>query len=287
MRKVLITGGSGLIGRRLSFLLKSRGYEVRILSRSNNPNKSYKTFLWNISEKTINDSAFEGLNHIIHLAGAGIADKRWSEKRKKEIIASRVASTNLLYNTVKRLKTPLNSFISASATGYYGAITSETIFEEKDKPAKDFLGKVCSLWEDSIFQFNQIKIRTVALRTGIVLSKDGGALKKMKTPIISSLGNGKQYMPWIHIDDLCELYIKAIEDQEFKGAFNAVSSEHISNLSFSKKISKIKITFFQDLSRSHIKIDYISNQFWHTNRAAIAYRSFTQIISIPKTPIFF
>ena len=239
MEKVLITGGSGLIGRRLSFLLKSRGYEVRILSRSNNPKNSYKTFLWNISEKTINDSAFEDLNHIIHLAGAGIADKRWSEKRKKEIIASRVASTNLLYNTVKRLKTPLDSFISASATGYYGAITSETIFEEKDKPAKDFLGKVCSLWEDSIFQFNEIKIRTVALRTGIVLSKDGGALKKMKTPIITSLGNGKQYMPWIHIDDLCELYIKAIEDQEFKGAFNAVSSEHISNLSFSKKISKI------------------------------------------------
>jgi hypothetical protein len=239
MRKVLITGGSGLIGRRLSFLLKSRGYEVRILSRSNNPKNSYKTFLWNISEKTINDSAFEDLNHIIHLAGAGIADKRWSEKRKKEIIASRVASTNLLYNTVKRLKTPLDSFISASATGYYGAITSETIFEEKDKPAKDFLGKVCSLWEDSIFQFNEIKIRTVALRTGIVLSKDGGALKKMKTPVITSLGNGKQYMPWIHIDDLCELYIKAIEDQEFKGAFNAVSSEHISNLSFSKKVSKI------------------------------------------------
>ena len=237
--KVLITGGSGLIGRRLSFLLKSRGYEVRILSRSNSLKNNYKTFVWNVSEQYINDSAFEGLNHIIHLAGAGIADKRWSEKRKKEIIASRVASTNLLYNTVKRLKTPLNSFISASATGYYGAITSETIFEEKDKPAKDFLGKVCSLWEDSIFQFNEIKIRTVALRTGIVLSKDGGALKKMKTPIITSLGNGKQYMPWIHIDDLCELYIKAIEDEQFKGAFNAVSPEHISNLSFSKKISKI------------------------------------------------
>ena len=239
MEKVLITGGSGLIGRRLSFLLKSRGYEVRILSRSNNPKNNYKTFVWNVSEQYINDSAFEGLNHIIHLAGAGIADKRWSEKRKKEIIASRVASTNLLYNSVKRLKTPLNSFISASATGYYGAVTSETIFEEKDKPAKDFLGKVCSLWEDSIFQFNEIKIRTVALRTGIVLSKYGGALKKMRTPIITSLGNGKQYMPWIHIDDLCELYIKAIEDEQFKGAFNAVSPEHISNLSFSKKISKI------------------------------------------------
>ena len=239
MEKVLITGGSGLIGRRLSFLLKSRGYEVRILSRSNNPKNNYKTFVWNVSEQYINDSAFEGLNHIIHLAGAGIADKRWSEKRKKEIIASRVASTNLLYNTVKRLKIPLNSFISASATGYYGAVTSETIFKEIDKPAKDFLGKVCSLWERSIFQFKEIKIRTVALRTGIVLSKDGGALKKMKTPVITALGNGKQYMPWIHIDDLCELYIKAIQDEQFKGAFNAVSSEHISNLSFSKKISKI------------------------------------------------
>ena len=239
MKKVLITGGNGLIGKRLSFLLASRGYEVRILSRNDSSNSVYKTFVWNVTEQYINDSAFEGLNHIIHLAGAGIADKRWSEKRKKEIIASRVTSTNLLYNTVKRLKTPLNSFISASATGYYGAVTSETIFEEKDKPAKDFLGKVCSLWEDSIFQFNEIKIRTVALRTGIVLSKDGGALKKMKTPVITSLGNGKQYMPWIHIDDLCELYIKAIEDEQFKGAFNAVSSEHISNLSFSKKISKI------------------------------------------------
>ena len=130
MRKVLITGGSGLIGRRLSFLLKSRGYEVRILSRSNNPNKSYKTFLWNISEKTINDSAFEGLNHIIHLAGAGIADKRWSEKRKKEIINSRVDSTNLLYATVKRLQIPLQSFISASATGFYGSFTTQTTFKE-------------------------------------------------------------------------------------------------------------------------------------------------------------
>ena len=239
MKKVLITGGTGLIGKRLSFLLASRGYEVRILSRNDSSNSVYKTFVWNVTEQYINDSAFEGLNHIIHLAGAGIADKRWSEKRKKEIIASRVASTNLLYNTVKRLKTPLSSFISASATGYYGSVTTETIFEEIDKPAKDFLGKVCSLWERSIFQFKEIKIRTVALRTGIVLSKDGGALKKMKTPVITALGNGKQYMPWIHIDDLCELYIKAIQDEQFKGAFNAVSSEHISNLSFSKKISKI------------------------------------------------
>jgi hypothetical protein len=244
MKKVLITGGTGLIGKRLSFLLASRGYEVRILSRNDSSNSVYKTFVWNVTEQYINDSAFEGLNHIIHLAGAGIADKRWSEKRKKEIIASRVASTNLLYNTVKRLKTPLSSFISASATGYYGSVTTETIFEEIDKPAKDFLGKVCSLWENSIFQFNEIKIRTVAFRTGIVLAKNGGALKKMKTPIISLLGDGKQYMPWIHIDDLCELYIKAIEDTNFEGAYNAVSTEYQSNISFSKALAKIQKRLF-------------------------------------------
>tara|TARA_R110001632_G_scaffold10505_6_gene38821 strand:+ start:6290 stop:7228 length:939 start_codon:yes stop_codon:yes gene_type:complete len=239
MKKVLITGGTGLVGKRLSFLLESKGYEVRVLSRSKSPESKYKTFVWNVQEQYINDDAFKDLDYIIHLAGAGIADKRWSDNRKKEIIDSRVESTNLLYNTSKRLKTPLKAFISASATGYYGSVTTETIFKENDKPALDFLGKVCRLWEKSIFQFKNNNIRTVALRTGIVLSNDGGALKKMKTPVITPLGSGKQYMPWIHIDDLCELYIKAIEDETFEGAYNAVSSEHQTNYSFSKAIAKI------------------------------------------------
>tara|TARA_R110000787_G_scaffold55942_14_gene128890 strand:+ start:1945 stop:2886 length:942 start_codon:yes stop_codon:yes gene_type:complete len=239
MKKVLITGGTGLVGKRLSFLLASIGYEVRVLSRSKSPESKYKTFLWNVNDQFIEDEAFQNLDYIIHLAGAGIADKRWSDNRKKEIIDSRVESTNLLYNTSKRLKTPLKAFISASATGYYGSVTTETIFTETDQPATDFLGKVCRLWEESIFQFKNDKTRTVALRTGIVLSNDGGALKKMKTPVITPLGNGKQYMPWIHIDDLCELYIKAIEDDGFEGAYNAVSSEHQTNYSFSKAIAKI------------------------------------------------
>tara|TARA_B110000003_G_scaffold274490_1_gene314588 strand:+ start:10233 stop:11123 length:891 start_codon:yes stop_codon:yes gene_type:complete len=244
MNKVLITGGSGLIGKRLSYLLTCKGYEVRILSRYERLGCNYKTFVWKIKEQHIDENAFKDLNHIIHLAGAGIADKRWSKKRKKEIIYSRVASTNLLYNTIKRLKTPLSSFISASATGYYGAITSEAIFKEIDKPATDFVGTVCSLWEKSIFKFNEINIRTVALRTGIVLSKHGGALKKIKTPIITPIGNGKQYIPWIHIDDLCELYIRAIEDTNFKGVFNAVSNEHQSNFSFSKTVAMVyKVPF--------------------------------------------
>ncbi len=244
MKKVLITGGTGLIGKRLSFLLASKGYEVRVLSRSKSPESKYTTFIWNVKDQFIEEEAFQDLDYIIHLAGAGIADKKWSEKRKKEIIDSRVQSTNLLYNTSKRLKTPLKAFISASATGYYGSVTTATIFTETDQPANDFLGKVCRLWEESIFQFKNDKTRTVALRTGIVLSNDGGALKKMKTPLVTPLGDGKQYMPWIHIDDLCEIYIKAIEDEDFEGAYNAIAPEHITNYSFSKAIAKtFKIPF--------------------------------------------
>ena len=239
MSKVLITGGTGLIGSRLSGLLKAKGYEVIILTRNNNFKNSHDSFHWNIQEYSIDDSAFKNIDHILHLAGAGVADKRWSKKRKKEILTSRVVSTNLLYDTIKRLKIPLKSFVAASAIGYYGSTTTDKIFIETDQPHNDFLGNVCKLWERAIHQFENLKIRTVALRTGIVLSKDGGALEKMKTPIITPIGNGKQYMPWIHIDDLCNLYINALEDNQYKGVYNAVSPEHITNYSFSKTLSYI------------------------------------------------
>ncbi len=239
MNKILISGGSGLIGSRLSILLKSRGYEVLHLSRKIDSKNSYPTFLWNVDNGYVDDLAFKDVSYIIHLAGAGIANKRWSKKRKKEITHSRVASTNLLYNTVKRLKIPLKSFISASATGYYGSVTKDVIFNETDKPGIDFLGNVCELWEKAIHKFENLKIRTVIFRKGVVLSKEGGALEKMTTPIITSIGNGKQFMPWIHIDDLCELYIKGIEDNKYRGIYNAVSNEHITNFHFSKVLSKI------------------------------------------------
>ena len=239
MNTILISGGTGLIGRRLSYLLKAKGYKIHLLSRECNPKNLFPTFLWNINQYTIDDSAFDGVSHIIHLTGAGVADKRWTNKRKNEILDSRVASTNLLYDTVKRLEVPLKSFVAASATGYYGSTTTEKIFKETNKPGNDFLSKVCELWEKAINQFEHLKIRTVILRTGIVLSNEGGALKKMTTPVITSIGNGKQFMPWIHIDDLCELYIKGIEDNKFQGVYNAVSTEHITNFSFSKVLSKI------------------------------------------------
>ncbi|MEQ6124705.1 TIGR01777 family oxidoreductase [Pseudotenacibaculum sp. MALMAid0570] len=238
MQKVLITGGTGLIGKHLCVFLKTKGYEVRLLSRNQNLNSEYETFIWNIDKQIIDEKAFENLDYIIHLAGAGIADKRWSKKRKEEIVRSRIQSTELLYKTVKKLQTPLKAFISSSAIGYYGAISSDTIFKEDDKAGDDFISNVCQLWEKAAFQFQQESIRTVAIRTGIVLSKKGGALSKMKTPIVTPIGSGKQYMPWIHMNDLCEIYRKALEDINMTGVYNGVAPEHQTNASFSKLLAK-------------------------------------------------
>ena len=236
MVTVLISGGTGLIGKQLQQKLLKKNYQVKILTR--NP-KAENEFRWNIKESYIDETAFENVTHIVHLAGAGIADKRWTTNRKKELINSRVKSANLLFKKVKEFEIPLQSFISASGIGYYGAITSDTIFTENDKPTNDFISEICIKWEKSVQQFQSLEIPTTILRTGIVLSKKGGALEKMNTPLfLSALGTGNQFMPWIHINDLCNLYIKAVEDNSFTGAFNAVAPEHQTNNSFTKTLGK-------------------------------------------------
>lgn len=234
MSKVLITGGTGLVGSRLTELLLEKNHEVVILSR--NP-KEQNEFKWDIKNDFIDDKAFENIDYIIHLAGAGIADERWSDKRKKVIIDSRVETANLLFKKVKELNLDLKGFISASGSGYYGAVTSDKIFKETDKAGNDFLGEVCQKWEDAAHQFKALKIPVTILRTGIVLSKTGGALEKMKRPIISPLGSGNQYLPWIHIDDLAEMYIYTIENN-IEGVFNAVAPEHHTSKTFSKALAK-------------------------------------------------
>lgn len=234
MSKVLITGGTGLVGSRLTELLLEKNHEVVILSR--NP-KEQNEFKWDIKNDFIDDKAFENIDYIIHLAGAGIADERWSDKRKKVIINSRVETANLLFKKVKELNLNLKGFVSASGSGYYGAVTSDKIFKETDKLGNDFLGKVCQKWEDAGHQFKALKVPVTILRTGIVLSKTGGALEKMKTPIISPLGSGNQYLPWIHIDDLAEMYIYTIENN-IEGVFNAVAPEHHTSKTFSKALAK-------------------------------------------------
>ncbi len=233
MAKILITGGTGLVGSRLTEMLVKKRHEVVILSRNPSTKNEYK---WDISSKTIDEKVFSNLEYIIHLAGAGIADEKWTDKRKKIIIDSRVETANLLFDKVNELEIPLKGFISASGIGYYGATTSDKIYKEDDNVGNDFLGEVCQKWENAAYQFETLKIPVTILRTGIVLSKNGGALEKMKTPIISPLGTGKQYMPWIHIDDLCGIYINSIEEN-LKGIYNAVATEHHTSKTFSKALA--------------------------------------------------
>ena len=234
MAKILITGGTGLVGTRLTKLLKDKKHEVAILTRSPDEENEFK---WDLQKKTIDKKAFENTEYIIHLAGAGIADERWSDERKEVIINSRVETANLLFETVKKENINLKGFISASGSGYYGAVTTDKIFTETDKVGNDFLGEVCEKWENAAHQFESLNIPVTILRTGIVLSEKGGALEKMRLPVISPLGSGKQYMPWIHMDDLCNMYIKAIED-DLIGVFNAVGPEHHTSTSFSKALAK-------------------------------------------------
>lgn len=235
MANILITGGTGLVGTRLTNLLEAKKHNVRILTR--NPIKK-NDFKWDVSKSYVDDKALEDIDYIIHLAGAGIADKRWTAKRKKVIIESRVETANLLFNKIKEHKITLKGFISASGSNYYGAKTTSTIFEETHKSGTDFLGDVCVKWEASANQFSKLNIPVTILRTGIVLSKKGGALEKMKTPVISPLGSGKQYMSWIHIDDLCAIYIKAVEEK-FIGIYNTVAPEYQTSKSFSKTLAKV------------------------------------------------
>lgn len=240
MASILVTGGSGLIGKYLCNLLKSKGHKVSILSRNETSNDS--DFYWDISNNFIDSKAITSAEYIIHLAGAGIADKRWTSARKKNLIDSRVHSTNLLFNKVKVLNPDLKAFISASGIGYYGAITSEKIYSETDNSGNDFLSEICVLWEKAALQFNSINIRTVVFRTGVVFSKEGGALEKIIKPIKfnvgAALGTGKQYMPWIAMEDLCYMYVSAIENSEFNGIYNAVAPDHVTNKELTKSIAK-------------------------------------------------
>ncbi|TXD48796.1 TIGR01777 family oxidoreductase [Polaribacter sp. IC073] len=233
MANILITGGTGLVGTRLTALLTERKHDVRILSRSPQAENEFK---WDISKHFIDPKAVENIDYIIHLAGAGIADERWTDQRKKVIISSRVETANLLFNKIKEQNIPLKGFISASGSNYYGAKTTDKIHKETDAVGKDFLGEVCEQWEAAANQFKEVDIPVTILRTGVVLSKEGGALEKMKTPVITPLGSGQQYMSWIHIDDLCSLYIKAVED-DFIGIYNATSPEYHTSKTFSKTLA--------------------------------------------------
>ena len=240
---VLIAGGSGLIGRYLTESLLAKGYKVCHLSRSHKKFEKVRVFIWDYEKGIIDPEAFNGIDYLINLAGANIAEKRWSAERKKEIINSRVESTRFLFKKIHESGTSLKAFISSSATGYYGSVTSDKIFSEDDPPANDFLGTTCRQWEEATSLFNSLDVRTVKIRTAIVLEKNDGALTKLMKPakygFLVQIGSGQQYMPWIHIEDLCNIYLKAIEDQKMTGSYNAVSPQHTTHKNFIRTLAGV------------------------------------------------
>lgn len=241
--KVLITGGTGSVGRQLCDFLSEQNIEVSILSRSIKNNSKYKTYVWDHENFLIDKKAFDNCDYIIHLAGAGIADKRWTKSRKKEILDSRVKTTNLLFKALSTSNHKVKGIISASAVGFYGQTTTDSNFKEEDQPGTDFVATVCKAWEEAVNQFQDLGMRTVNLRIGIVLMKKGGALEKMAQPFYwnvgSPIGNGKQIIPWIHITDLKQIILQAIQSPQMEGPYNCCAPDPVSNSEFSTQIAAV------------------------------------------------
>ena len=245
MRKnILITGGTGFVGRHLTKLLVANGFSVSIMSRTKKVNtENIFYYTWNVEKQTMEEEAVQKADYIIHLAGANIAGKPWTDQRKNEIVSSREQAAQLIYDTLQKTNTELEAFVSASAVGIYGAMNGQAICHEDMQPANDFLGLTCQKWEAAADAFEKLGIRTVKIRTGLVMGENDGFLKKLapvfKFKLGAALGSGKQYMPWIHIDDLCRIYLEAIQNPEMRGAYNAAVSDDTTNESFSKALAKV------------------------------------------------
>lgn len=242
MKKILIAGGTGFVGKQLIPFLVEKGYSIHVLTRkpSANSSKNIRFFQWEIERQYIDKKAFEGVEILINLTGANIGEKRWTEQRKKEIIDSRINSIDVLHRYISENKFNINTFISSSAVGFYGAVTTDKTFVETSESGNDFLASVCQKWEDAALKFNDLGIRTIILRKGVILGKDGGMVKKLsplaKLGINVSLGSGKQYLPWIDIRDLVRLYDFILSNTQLKGIFNAVATEQITMSDLSKAL---------------------------------------------------
>jgi uncharacterized protein (TIGR01777 family) len=240
-KHVLLTGGTGLLGKKLTEELLNKGYAVSHLSRKPGNDPRVKTFLWDIHKGIIDEAAIDGIDTIIHLAGTGIADGRWTKERKKELIESRTKSIGLIYNLLKSKPNKVNAVISASATGYYSNRGNELMHEDSP-PAHDFLGTCCIEWEKAVDAGEQLGLRVLKFRTGVVLDKDGGALPQLALPIKlgvgSPLGNGKAWVPWIHHKDVVDMYLYGLEHTELEGAYNMVAPTPITNKQLTQAVAK-------------------------------------------------
>jgi len=240
-----------MIGAELKKALKLKGHHVIILTRASgkkpapSPNESFAH--WDIEAQTIDREAIVSCDAIIHLAGAGIADKRWTKKRKAEIVNSRVRGGELLANALREYPNKVRTVVTASAIGWYGPDSinpNPHPFTENNPASNDFLGNACKQWEQSVDPVKAMGIRLVKIRTGVVMSRKGGALTEFRKPLLAGLatilGSGRQVISWIHIDDLIRIYIQAIEDSQLEGAYNAVVPFPVTNKQLVLTLARIK-----------------------------------------------
>jgi uncharacterized protein len=259
MESVIIAGGTGLIGRALSRFLESRGFEVIILTRTpkkhrrSSPGITYAA--WNPDDETVNEEAFKNASYLIHLAGAGVVDKPWTAKRKKEIVESRTKASELLIRAMSRIPNQIVSVVSASAIGWYKEKSAGQSVET-DPPDSGFLGETCRAWENSILPVQDLGKKLVILRTGIVLSNEGGAFPEFAKPvrygIAGVLGDGSQIISWIHIEDICRIYLEAMTNPKWSGVYNAVAPNPVSNKTFMLALAKkMKGSFYIQVPVPH------------------------------------
>ena len=246
MKKIVITGATGLIGRELCKSLFTRRDELTIFSTSVEKAKAVLPFAKEVVEWKNYDKDYsvylEGKDAVIHLAGASVAGKRWNQSYKKEIYDSRINTTRNLVSSIEKCEQKPEVFISASAIGFYGE-KEDSILSETSSAGNDFLSHVCIDWENASEQLEMLNVRRAIVRTGIVLSTDDGALKKMLLPfqlyVGGPLGNGKQWFSWIHLADIISLYLFLLDNKNLKGIFNAVSPQPVQMKTFAKILGKV------------------------------------------------
>lgn len=241
--KILIAGGSGLVGSRLTNHLIAQGHQVNVLTRKKFRHLKASVYEWKPSENYIEEGALDQVDAVVNLAGAGVADKPWTTSRKRLILESRVQSADCLYANLEKMDTPVPVVVNASAIGYYGFGNAERLFHEQDVAGSDYLADVCVKWEAAADRLSYLGVRLVKIRIGVVLDEKGGALKKMSQPVKyymgAPLGSGDQMISWIHVEDMYRMIQYAIETPSLKGTYNAVSSPPISNKEFTKVLGEV------------------------------------------------
>jgi uncharacterized protein len=239
--RILITGGNGHLGKLLTEVLLNHGYEVNHLNRKAGTDERVKTYIWDVRKGRIDRECIDGAEMVVHLAGANIADKKWTESRKKELIDSRTKSIRLLYELIKSRPNRITTIISASAIGYYGD-RGEDMLDEEREPGQGFLAECCVAWEKAVDEGKSLGLRIVKFRTGVVLDKNDGALLQMAKPIKflvgSPLGKGRQWVPWIHWQDVVNMYLYAIEHIHLTGTYNMVAPEPVTNEQLTQDIAR-------------------------------------------------